>query len=63
MGLGFLGLGMGVGFGFARRPRALEAAAPWQYFLAASVLYALHLLVSTAVLTAGVASPLTTSPW
>ena len=59
----FLGLGMGVGFGFARRPRALEDASFWQYFLAASVLYALHLLVSTAVLTAGVASPLTTSPW
>ena len=40
---------------------ALEAASFWQYFLAASVLYALHPLVST--LTAGVASPLTTSPW
>ena len=56
-------MGMGVGFGFARRHRALEDASFWQYFLAASVLYALHLLVSTAVLTAGVASPLTTSPW
>ena len=43
----------------ARVAFALETACSPQYFFAASVLYASHLLVSAA----GVASPLTTSFW